>query len=107
MNELLLEIRAVVFRMAVGDRRPPSSSNRAPWDLTVVPAEADRLGVVVQLVEAHAEALPDCDHDANQQGGAIGSEERVEGSTDAVQPQLPRIVGFAAADARNPIFAAP
>jgi hypothetical protein len=93
-EEQLLEVGAVVFGIAIGDRRRPSSSNRAPRGRTILPAKANRRGIVVELLEAHAEALPHGDHDVGQQGGAIRVEEAVESSSDAIVAEVLKLMGL-------------
>ena len=57
-------------------------------DKPTISVVAAQRGVVVELLEAHPEALPDGDHDVGQQGGAIGVEEPVEGSADAIVAEV-------------------
>jgi hypothetical protein len=91
-EEQLLQIGAVVLRVAVDDGRRRAATHRAPGGGAVLPAESDRGRIVVQLIEAHAELLSDREHDRGEQCRAIGVEEPIERAADAVVAEMPHLL---------------
>jgi len=86
-EQQLLEVGAMVLGVAIGDprdRAPPQPAARS--GSPVLPAEADRRRVVVQLREAHAEALADRHDDLREERRAIGIEEPVQGPPELIVP---------------------
>ena len=65
-EQQLLEIGAMGLGVSVGDGRRAAPSDSSPRGGTEAAAKADRGAVVVQLVEAQAEALSDCHDDLGQ-----------------------------------------
>ncbi len=65
-EEQLLQIRPMVFRIAVDDGRCAATAQLAAGGPSVLAAESNRGGVVMQLLEAHAKTLADGDHHLGQ-----------------------------------------
>ncbi len=99
-EQQLLEVRAVRLRMSVGDGRAGASADLAATGAAVAAAEADRCGVVVELVEAHPEALPNGQHQLGEQRRAVGIEQPVQGAAEPVVAQVFHLLG---ADAEHAI----
>ena len=98
-EQQLLEVRAVVARVAVGDGRGLALAHAAATGGAVLAAQRDRGRVVVQLLQAHAEALSHRQYDLGEQRGAVGVEQPIERAPDAVVAQA---IGLRGIDAEQP-----
>ena len=99
-EQQLLEIGAVRFGPPVRDRRGGSPADLAPARAAIAATEADRRGVVVELVETHTEALPDGQDEFGEQRSTVGIEQVVQGPSEAVVAQVPHLLG---ADAEHAV----
>jgi len=80
----LLQVGAVVLRVAIRDERPLLATDAPTPCLPVLPAEPHRGRVVVQLIELQAEGAR-CRHDhVGQQGTPVGIEEVIQCTPDRV-----------------------
>ncbi|MCZ7559321.1 MAG: hypothetical protein M5U30_04100 [Burkholderiaceae bacterium] len=98
-EQQLLQIGPVVFAVAVGDRRCPTSANAASRGCAVLPAKGDRSRVVVQPIEAHAEASRKRDDDLGQQCRPVHVEQALERPSDAVVGEVRQVGGAQAEQA--------
>ena len=83
--------RRNIFAEPERDARRALSAHRLGL-YSVLAAEANRGGVVVQLLELHAEALADREHDGGEQRAAVGIVESIEGSAEPIIAQVPKIL---------------
>jgi hypothetical protein len=87
-EQQLLEVRAVLLAVAVGQDWRRAPADPAAGGCAVAAAEADRGGVVVELLEPHPEALPDGQHELGQQRRAVRIVKAVQGATEPVVAQV-------------------
>ena len=73
-EQQLLQIRAVVLRVAISDRRCALAGPSRGALVAVLTTEGNRGAVVMQLLELHGKALRHCQHDLGQQRRPIGLE---------------------------------
>jgi hypothetical protein len=83
-EQQLLQIGTMVFGVPVGDRRCRSAPDRVSAGAAVLPAEAHRSRVIMQLGQAHGELLPHREHHLSEQRCAIGVKQPIERTSDAV-----------------------
>ena len=99
-EQQLLEIGPMRLRMPVSDRRGGASADPAALRGPVAATEADRCGVVVELLEAHAEALPDGQDELGEQRRAVGVEQPIQGAAEPVVAEMAHLQG---ADAEHAV----
>ena len=92
-EQQLLEIGTVGLGVAVGDGRRAAPSNASPRGATVAAAKADRGAVVVKLIKAQAEALPDRHDHLGQQRCAVGVKESIQSAPEPVIAEVLHLVG--------------
>ena len=89
-SALMVRMNSSCFRSAVrlghpiGDHGGAATADAAPAGGAVAATEADRGGVVVELVEAHAEALPDGQDELGEQCAAVGIEQTIQRAPEPV-----------------------
>ena len=93
-EQQLLEIGAMGLGVPVGDGRRGTPSDCSPRGGTEAAAKADRGAVVVQLVEAQAEALCDRHDDLGQQRCAVGIEESIQSAPEPVIAEALHLLGI-------------
>jgi hypothetical protein len=80
-DQQLLEVRAVIFGVAMGNPRRTLAPQPPTSGLGVLAAELHRRGVVVQLRERQPKRIDRGHHHRGQQGRTVGIEQPIERSS--------------------------